>query len=131
LAAQSAIIYCGCDNNADFSFFSRCFFTSFDVAIEQRTTVDTTPSAPCYPRKAFPSKAPTAIVNNCAPRNTLLRKSECQRGGHRPYTLPVRKQARSMYRAFSRRSHRLSQRKRDVSLKPGFPKPILFSELQR
>jgi hypothetical protein len=84
LAAQSAIIYCGRGNNADFSFFSRCFFTSFDVAIEQRSTVDTTPRTPSYPRKAFSSKAPTGIANNCAPSNTLLRKSECQPGDHRP-----------------------------------------------
>jgi hypothetical protein len=82
LAAQSAIIYCGCDNNADFSFFSRCFFTSFDVAIEQRTKVDTTPPAPPYPRKAFSSKAPPGIANNCASSNTLLRKSEGQRADH-------------------------------------------------
>jgi hypothetical protein len=58
------------------------FFTSFDVAIEQRTEVDTSPCAPPYPRKAFSSKAPTGIANNCASSNTLLRKSEGQRADH-------------------------------------------------
>jgi hypothetical protein len=82
LAAQSAIIYCDYDNNVHFSFFSRCFFTSFDVAIEQRTEVDTSPCAPPYPRKAFSSKAPTGIANNCASSNTLLRKSEGPRADH-------------------------------------------------
>jgi hypothetical protein len=78
LAAQPAIIYCIDHNKLRFSFFSRCFFTSFGVAIEQRAEVDTTPAAPSYPRTTLSSKALAGSANNCASRNTLLRKSECQ-----------------------------------------------------
>jgi hypothetical protein len=84
LAVQSAIIYCTSTNNDDFSLFFRCFFASFHVAIEQRTTVDTITPYPSSWRKAFSSKARTNIANNCASRNTLLRKSECPLADHVP-----------------------------------------------
>ncbi|MEW6344905.1 MAG: hypothetical protein RXR20_32410 [Paraburkholderia sp.] len=67
-----------------FSFFSRCFFTSFDVAIEQRVVIDTASPYPTDARKAFPSKASIDIANNCASSNTLLRKSERPPGNHIP-----------------------------------------------
>jgi hypothetical protein len=57
LAAQSTNIYCVYNNNGAFHFCSRCFYASFDVAIEQRITVDTFPPDRTHPFRAFTSKA--------------------------------------------------------------------------
>jgi hypothetical protein len=108
----------------------RCFRTSFHVVIEQRAKVDTWGWHEPIGRKAFINKALSLHLDNFLSRNTLLLISERPSGGSRLYTLPTRKRTHVGHRALFTRPC-LSQHSREVSFKPGFPKPILFSELQR